>query len=169
MNGENIALIPGTNIPVSINNVHQENHQQYFHDNEANQFPNFEADGFTDRFKATGPVIRGTNVLKMAIADTSDCIYDSWVIIEGGSLRGTGCPSDPPSVNDRCFFRESCSYGHETCCDGSQHPSVTMTCEDGMVVASNHDACSHITCTRSGKASGDPHLTTWSGEKYDFQ
>ena len=86
MNGVNIAKIPATTTPVSINTINENVHSQYFMNNDPDVFgfgnvpyPNFEADGFTQTFTALGPIQAGTNTLKMAIADASDCRWDSWV------------------------------------------------------------------------------------------
>ena len=40
-----------------------------------------EADGITATFTAAGPTVLGPNTLKLAIADTGDRIWDSWVLI----------------------------------------------------------------------------------------
>lgn len=96
LDGVNVALIPGTNTEVSINTVNNQVNTQFYNDNDPSvnavvPFPNFEADGFTQLFTAMGPVsstTAGGHSLKLVIADSSDCIYDSWVLIQGGSLGG---------------------------------------------------------------------------------
>jgi len=169
LNGENIAMIPGTNTPVSINNINQNVNSEYFNSNKLNAaevpYPRFEADGFTDTFKASGPLQAGTNTLKIAIADTSDCVYDSWVLLEGNSLQGTSCPAETPAEGSRCFFEGLCDYGHLKCSDSSVHPSMICQCIDGTVQCQPSNACPAL----PPGASGDPHVTTWNGQKFDFQ
>ena len=63
---------------MSINTINGGANAGYFNDNTAGQYSGFEADGFTNTLDALGAAQAGTNVLKLAIADTSDCAYDSW-------------------------------------------------------------------------------------------
>ena len=92
LNGVNLALIPASSIPVSINTVNQVVNTEFYIANDPSvlnpvPYPNFEADGFTKEFTATGLVSAGTNTLKLAIADASDCLLDSWVLLKGKSLK----------------------------------------------------------------------------------
>jgi hypothetical protein len=87
LNGVNTALIPSTTTEVSINTVNHLLNTGYYNENENGQYPNFEADGFTTLLMAGGDVLPGTNTLKLAIADTSDGVYDSWVLIKAESLK----------------------------------------------------------------------------------
>ncbi len=92
----NIALIPGTNLPVSINNLHPFNaaappcppvNVQFYHDNlnSSNQ-PVY--DGFTDIFVAEASVVPcATYEMIIAIADVGDSAYDSGVFLEAKSLE----------------------------------------------------------------------------------
>ena len=93
---QNIALIPGTNLPVSINNLHPYNqaaqacppfNAQFYHDNNgSNNQPVY--DGFTDVFVAEAAVIPcATYVMLIAIADVGDSAYDSAVFLEAKSLE----------------------------------------------------------------------------------
>ncbi len=93
----NIARIPGSNLPVAINNIHFENpndpncfyfNGQYYNDNNeyANQ-PTY--DGFLDVFTAEAAVQPcGVYVMTLAIADVSDGVYDSAVFLEANSFGG---------------------------------------------------------------------------------
>lgn len=106
LNGENIALIPGTDIPVSINNVNGGNplgvnasYSQFYNNNDpSNGTPafNIEYDGFTDVFtaSATGLTPNQEYTIKLAIADAGDSALDSAVFLEGGSFTGNPDP-DP--------------------------------------------------------------------------
>ncbi len=97
---ENIALIPGSSLPVAINTVNNGigaggincvslDYAEYFNSNENGEF-NTELDGFTVPFTALANVIPGeTYSLYLAIADASDSSYDSAVMLQAGSLSGT--------------------------------------------------------------------------------
>lgn len=96
LNGTNIAKIPGTNDPVTINNVNNSSNSGVFNDNDpsdTNTPFDIEYDGFTDTFTAQASNLpSGQNTLKLAVADTSDSILDSAVFVQGGTL------SDEPTT-----------------------------------------------------------------------
>jgi gliding motility-associated-like protein len=95
----NIAVIPGTSLPVSINNLHPDNtspfsscppeNDQFYNDNlSSNLQPTY--DGFTDVFTAMAVVTPCQQyTIKLAIADVGDDRYDSGVFLEAKSF-GTG-------------------------------------------------------------------------------
>jgi hypothetical protein len=89
LNGVDLAIVPNTaDTPVSINTVNQYENTEYFVANEGlGTYPDIEMDGFTQKLTtAIGTATAGTNTLKIAIADTSDSVWDSWVLIEAGSI-----------------------------------------------------------------------------------
>ena len=102
LNGENIALVPGTATPVAINTVNCGNpfgsenstNCDLFINNEIpNNIYNTEMDGFTVVFTASGTLQPGINKIKLAIADVQDRLFDSNVFVKGESLI---CgPQDP--------------------------------------------------------------------------
>jgi hypothetical protein len=100
-NGQNVALIPGTTTPVSINNVNNGANAAYYNDNDLNSTPSapyaFEYDGFTDVFTATlaGLTAGQTYNIKLAIADAGDFILDSGVFLQAGSFSNEPTPTDP--------------------------------------------------------------------------
>jgi len=103
MNDINYALIPGTDTPVSINNVNNFSNSSYYFDNDNNDNPgafNFEYDGFTSMFTVSinGLTPGETYNLKLAIADAGDNILDSGVFIQGGSFSNTIDPVPEPST-----------------------------------------------------------------------
>ena len=93
----NIAIIPGTGLPVTINNLHPANpvygcgplnEQFYNNNNGSNNQPTY--DGYTDIFTAEAIVTPcEVYTIKLAIADVSDGIFDSGVFLEAKSF-GTG-------------------------------------------------------------------------------
>ena len=108
VNGVNYALIPGTSVPVSINNVNNGTAGQgapgsgpcefcAFYVDNATGTRNTELDGFTTVLSFVAPVNPGvSNILKLAIADTSDSALDSAVFLQSGSLQVCGVPGTPP-------------------------------------------------------------------------
>ena len=98
VNGQNIAIVPGTpSTPVSINNVNCNNpynppsgsHCSQFVNNDLSDgggAVNTEMDGLTLLFSATVAVNPGLNHIKLAIADAGDDVLDSNVFIRAGSL-----------------------------------------------------------------------------------
>lgn len=91
---QNIALIPGTNTPVSINNVNTGSYPEYYIENgdgfsSPENTDNFyiQYDGFTTVLTARAAVVPcQTYTLKLAVADAGDTSLDSGVFIEAGSL-----------------------------------------------------------------------------------
>jgi hypothetical protein len=111
LNGNNIALIPGTMTPVAINNVNGGNplgtgavNPQFYMNNDF-QFPaaaptDTEMDGLTAVFTAQGTVKPNTtNHIKLAIADALDFALDSNVFIKAGSFTSSAVTLVPSPVN----------------------------------------------------------------------
>ena len=93
VDGVNIALIPGTSDPVSIDNINLGSNPGLYNDNEAGAF-DIEYDGFTDVFTASAMGLSaGSHTMTIAIADFGDSIYDSAVFIEAGTFSST--PNNP--------------------------------------------------------------------------
>ncbi|WP_205695297.1 choice-of-anchor L family PEP-CTERM protein [Corallincola luteus] len=92
---ENIAVIPNTDIPVSINTINDEDNSNYYNSNEAGEFA-FEYDGFTNMLTASisGLVIGETYRITLAIADAGDSALDSGVFIQAASFSDQ--PVDVP-------------------------------------------------------------------------
>jgi gliding motility-associated-like protein len=83
----NIARIPGTTLPVSINNVHSGSYAQYFVNNQGLAGQTIVFDGFTTVLTAWAKVTPCVNYhIKIAIADVGDFIYDSAVFLEANSF-----------------------------------------------------------------------------------
>ncbi|MEM7161163.1 MAG: OmpA family protein [Bacteroidota bacterium] len=91
---ENIALIPNSKMPVAINSVNRGNpyskscqamNPHLFQTNDGNQGLIF--DGFTKTLDIRAKVVPGQKyTIKMAIADASDMILDSAVLVENESI-----------------------------------------------------------------------------------
>lgn len=94
-NATNIALVPGTNLPVSINNVNDVSNSAYYINNGTGYNAPYNADaryiqydGITRVLTANASVVCGaTYHIKIAISDISDGILDSGVFLEAGSFK----------------------------------------------------------------------------------
>lgn len=103
LNGVNLAVIPGTTVPVSVNNVNGGEYAEYYTNNEPGSgVVDLEYDGFVGLKKylyAQGAVNPGVqNVIKIAIADSGDQILDSGVFLKGGSFINEPAVPEPGSM-----------------------------------------------------------------------
>ena len=117
---KNIALIPNTNLPVSIFNVNEvpggacPNNVAYYVNNLLNTF--FTHDGHTRRFTALAQVQPcQTYHLKLVIADVGDHSVDSGVFLEAKSLSSNAISI----VNNTQTDQQNNSYLVEGCSAGS--------------------------------------------------
>jgi gliding motility-associated-like protein len=127
---KNIALVPGTDIPVAINSINNGSpgmngnistcnamgagspFTQYYLNNMGNPF--FTHDGHTKVLTAVARVEPcKTYRLKIAIADVLDEIYDSNVFLEARSLRSPPIKleSANPLIDDVPYLAEGCHTG----------------------------------------------------------
>jgi hypothetical protein len=91
VNGQNIAFVQGDpNQTVSINSInHLENSHLYIDNPPGSGGANTQFDGFTVLLTATATLAPGVpHHLKLAIADTTDTILDSAVILQTGGITG---------------------------------------------------------------------------------
>lgn len=116
-NSKNIALIPLTNIPVTINTVNcgnpyncaQSCENCQFFVNNTQQFTQYDA--FTKVLTAGSAVIPcETYHIKLAIGDGVDGVYDSGVFLEANSFNSIGIASEQDyDVPDFQFAIEGCN------------------------------------------------------------
>lgn len=85
---ENLAVVPGTSTPVSVNTINNDSFWQFYHDNQDGN-TNIEFDGFTTLLTAEkdGLIPCETYTLKLMIADAGDDIYDACVLLQENSLK----------------------------------------------------------------------------------
>ena len=85
----NIALVPGTNTPVSINTINADTNASLYIDNSSLVIPNLFCDGYTvPMFASIGNLVVGeTYHITLAITDVSDSALDSWVFLGGNSFQ----------------------------------------------------------------------------------
>ncbi len=110
LNGTNVALLPGTATPVSINTVNDGDRNAdcdafsypagcpvnpaYYLNNDkwnnvgaSSTLYNTEMDGMTVVMPVYAPVMAGQrNVIRIGVADAGDQVYNSWVFIRAGSF-----------------------------------------------------------------------------------
>jgi hypothetical protein len=99
VDGQNIALLPGTTTPVAINTVNNTSNSMYYVDNTISNYAPFdiEYDGFTAVLTASfTDLSAGTHHMKLAIADAGDYSFDAAVFIQAGTFSDT--PPDEPTV-----------------------------------------------------------------------
>ena len=119
---ENIALIPGTNFPVTIDNIQNSGgpctfggpyFPQYYVSNRTNV--NFTYNAHTTIFTAVAGVQPcQTYHLKLVVADVGDHIYDSGVLLEAGSLSSNAISIKnvtQTDQNNNSYLVEGCSSG----------------------------------------------------------
>jgi gliding motility-associated-like protein len=116
---KNIALVPGTNTPVTIKNVNNIttasciSNPQYYLDNTSNVF--FTHEGHTTLFTARTQVQPcQTYHLKLVIADQGDHAWDTGVFLEAGSLRSDPVKFDghtPLNEFNLPYLAEGCTPG----------------------------------------------------------
>jgi gliding motility-associated-like protein len=118
-NNVNIAKVPGTNLPVTINNIHPANpiyncgpfNAQYYNNNNGTGLqPVY--DGFTDVFVAEAVVTPCQQyTIKLAIADVTDGIYDSGVFLEAKSFGTGSLQVEVATVSADGSLTEGCAQG----------------------------------------------------------
>ena len=126
---QNMALIPNSNNPVTINNVNHLLNTAYYQSNgDGSQSPYnnnpyyVQYDGFTKPMEAVAKVQCGeTYHLVIAIADVADAIYDSGIFLEKNSLES----NQPVKVS---YKLTSDPYGDgQTMAQGCTSAIVTIT------------------------------------------
>jgi hypothetical protein len=95
VDGANIALVPGTASAVAVNTVNGSANGQFYRSNPIGSTDyNTQFDGFTTVLQAFADVEPGvSHHIRLAIADTSDTIFDSAVFIAQGGVSGGAAAS----------------------------------------------------------------------------
>ncbi len=110
MNGDkNIALVPGTSLPVSINTVNNGSNTQYYYDNTGGQ--HIQYDGFTHHLKAhTAVAPCQTYHMKIIVADASDRQFDSGLFIQ--KIKSNNITIEAFTLAGIPELVEGCNPGH---------------------------------------------------------
>ncbi|WMX16750.1 choice-of-anchor L domain-containing protein [Aureispira sp. CCB-E] len=109
---ENLAVVPGTTTPVTINSINNGSFFQFYNDNDAsvtNQV-NVEFDGFTTLMKARRTNLTPCSVYKLSlrIADGSDDRLDSGVLLQENSLVSNSIAVNSATVSTDTTALEGC-------------------------------------------------------------
>lgn len=147
LNAINIALIPGTTQPVTIDNVNNNVNSQFYIDNNTNTDPTAtQMDGFTVALTAqAGDLQCGeTYHIKIALADAGDTAFDSCVFLEGGSFASNDVnitvtiPNTPPGFPANTLL-EGCIDGFITIFrPDTQNNDILQPIVGGTAVAGEH-------------------------------
>jgi len=116
----NIAVVPGTGDPVSINSINTIYNPDFYVENGdgfaepfASDSTYVQYDGITTVMLATIPVTAGlTYHMKMSIADAGDGILDSGVFLETGSLGSLRMTMEALADNGLSYAVEKCANGY---------------------------------------------------------
>ncbi|MGY8925679.1 MAG: choice-of-anchor L domain-containing protein [Flavobacteriales bacterium] len=105
---ENIALIPATTNPVTINNINAVTNNQYYIDNAGGA--DVEYDAFTTILEASRNNLTACAVyhLKLVIADAGDGVYSSAVFLQENSLVQGLVEVQTQTVNSNDIALEGC-------------------------------------------------------------
>lgn len=101
---KNIALIPGTSVPVTVSSVNSVINYTYYVNNEPGTSVQY--DGFTVPLIARAAVSKdSTYTLKIAVADASDGVFDSGLFLEAYSFTsGTSIGIEEPNENSFSIY-----------------------------------------------------------------
>lgn len=110
----NIALVPGTNTPITIDSLNEFDYGMYYVNNETPPGNLLQYDGHTTVLTAIGAVqCNQTYHIKIAICDMGDGVWDSGVFLKAGSFESNGLEiSGGTLINDTLstdsIFTEGC-------------------------------------------------------------
>ena len=133
---KNIALLPLTNEPVSIDNINSQINKEYYIHNESWDNQNilkwendlekgelaylFQFDGLTKILTAGCKVVPFNNYLfKISISDIGDGVFDSWVLLEANSFISNGKRAKPnqnqiKNYLNKCFPESEILFSNYT-------------------------------------------------------
>ncbi|NUM31734.1 MAG: gliding motility-associated C-terminal domain-containing protein [Bacteroidetes bacterium] len=129
---QNVALVPGTNLPVCIDNINHLRNTSYFINN-PNGEKTLQADGLTKILTATLKLVPcQTYTIKLAVADVNDRLLDTYVFIESGSFK------HKTNMGRDTFI---CKDGFDVELDaGNYTRKVKWTCKDPKITITDDTA-----------------------------
>ena len=160
IDGQNVALIPGTSTPVAINTVNLNSNSSFYRNNDPSDLGTptpfgTQFDGFTTVLTAQRTLTANTtHHIKLVIADQADCILDSAVFLQTGSFVGqaalTVSKSAPASVTSGTNLTYTLTYGN-----------TGNTNATGVILKDTVPAgTSFVSATNGGQLSGG--VVTWN-------
>ncbi|MBN4061803.1 MAG: hypothetical protein COA57_15630 [Flavobacteriales bacterium] len=177
-NAENIALIPSTTTPVTIDNVNNVSNSAFYVDNGDGATPPYNSsptyiqfDGFTTVLDALALVQCNQQYhIKLAIADAGDSILDSGVFLEGGSFSSndvqislsTGVPSiTVDSVTVDSAIIEGCTQAVFTFTrsDTTSDLTITYTIGGNAIMGLDYDTIPDSVTIGQGQFSANLVIT----------
>ncbi|MDX9931097.1 MAG: choice-of-anchor L domain-containing protein [Bacteroidales bacterium] len=127
----NIARIPNTTLPVTIDNINTGSYSQYYVNNEGLGGTTIVFDGFTTVLTAWAVVTPCVQYhIKLAIGDAGDQSYDSGVFLEANSFSSPTLNVSTTYVNDTTignFAMEAGCNDVTTCFSLSSTPATNFT------------------------------------------
>ncbi len=99
---KNLAVIPNTDLPITVNNINHKKHQNFYLPNPKDPKQQIEFDGMTKPLIAYCEVVPGKKYqIRIVVADAGDDAFDSGVFLEGKSFI---------SEDKATFFKENTAY-----------------------------------------------------------
>jgi hypothetical protein len=99
LDGVNIALIPNTTRPISINTVNDGSNAQYYHNNPTGDLL-IQYDGLVGvsipLFASAAVTPNDPHTIMFGVEDVGDLVFDSGVMLAEGSFVATGIPEPTP-------------------------------------------------------------------------
>lgn len=184
LNAINIALIPNTTQPVTIDNVNVGVNTQYYVDNMPNATYGFppppnpdlnatQMDGLTVALtaQAGGLQCGETYHIKMAIADAGDTAFDSCVFLEAGSFESNDVsitatiPNAPPNFPPLTLL-EGCIDGFVTIFrpDADQNEEITLVIGGTATMGEDYEELPETVTFPPGELTVDIPITTFYDE-----
>jgi gliding motility-associated-like protein len=121
---QNLALVPGTNEPITISTIHPGLHPEYYIGTPTGHSFN----GFTIPIAIKFAVVCGqTYHFKFAVADCQDSYLDTGVFLEGGSFSSSGVDVAVATVSGDTAVYEGCTEADFIFSRPSWQTATTMT------------------------------------------
>ncbi len=146
---QNLAVVPGTSTPVTINTINGGTNSSYYNSN-GSCGNGIEFDGYTNQLTTFANVIQcATYHMTITIADAGDGIYDSGVfLLENGLTCPGGGMIVTEDIQDTCSAT-SCNSSINLNITGGVSPYTTTWKKDGVNFSTNTNLSNLCTGTYS--------------------
>jgi uncharacterized repeat protein (TIGR01451 family) len=159
IDGQNVALIPGTSTPVAINTVNLDTNSSFYRNNDPSDLGiptpfGTQFDGFTTVLTATATLTPNvSHHIKLAIADTDDSVLDSAVFLQAASFVSqnlTIAKTAPASIASGADLTYTITYGNT-----GQSSATNVVLKDPLPLGT-----SFVSATGGGQLSAG--VVTWN-------